>query len=84
LFNRNIATLEGDLGNYKSLNGLVYLDKTYTVQDASSNALSYNDKKFLINRLTMNTYDSEVNSIQLIEVIDQDNLSVETIKYIGL
>jgi hypothetical protein len=84
LFNRNIATLEGDLGNYKSLNGLVYLDKTYTVQDASSNALSYNDKKFLINRLTMNTYDSEVNSIQLIEVIDEDNDSVETIKYIGL
>jgi hypothetical protein len=84
LFNRNIATLEGDLGNYKSLNGLVYLDKTYTVQDASSNALSYNDKKFLMNRLTMNTYDSEVNSIQLIEVIDEDNDSVETIKYIGL
>lgn len=84
LFNRNIATLEGDLGNYKSLNGLVYLDKTYTVQDSSSNALSYNDKKFLINRLTMNTYDSEVNSIQLIEVIDEDNDSVETIKYIGL
>ncbi len=84
LFNRNIATLEGDLGNYNSINGLVYLDKTYTVQDASTNALSYNDKKFLINRLTMNTYDSEVNSIQLIEVIDEDNDSVETIKYIGL
>jgi hypothetical protein len=32
----------------------------------------------------MNTYDSEVNSIQLIEVIDEDNDSVETIKYIGL
>jgi hypothetical protein len=84
LLNRNIATLEGDLGNYSSDNGLVYLDKTYTIQDASTNALSYNNKKFLMNRLTMNTYNSEVNSIQLIEVIDQDNLSVETIKYIGL
>lgn len=84
LLNRNIATLEGDLGNYNSNNGLVYLDKTYTIQDASTNALSYNNKKFLMNRLTMNTYNSEVNSIQLIEVIDQDNLSVETIKYIGL
>lgn len=84
LLNRNIATLEADLGNYNSDNGLVYLDKTYTVQDASTNALSYNDKKFLMNRLTMNTYNSEVNSIQLIEVIDDDNLSVETIKYIGI
>jgi len=84
LFNRNIATLEGDLGNYDSVNGLVYLDKTYTVQDASGNAMTYNDKKFLMNRLTMNTYDSEVNSIQLIEVIDEDNESVETIKYIGI
>jgi hypothetical protein len=84
LLNRNIATLEADLGNYNSDNGLVYLDKTYTIQDASTNALSYNDKKFLMNRLTMNTYNSEVNSIQLIEVINQDNLSVETIKYIGL
>lgn len=84
LLNRNIATLEGDLGNYTSDNGLVYLDKTYTIQDASSNALSYYDKKFLMNRLTMNTYESEVNSVQLIEVIDEDNDSVEKIKYIGL
>lgn len=84
LLNRNIATLEGDLGNYNSENGLVYLDKTYTIEDATTNALSYNDKKFLINRLTMDTYSSEVNSIQLIEVIDEDNESVETIKYIGL
>lgn len=84
LLNRNIATLEGDLGNYTSENGLVYLDKTYTIEDASTNALSYDQKKFLMNRLTMNTYLSEVNSIQLIEVIDEDNDSVETIKYIGL
>jgi hypothetical protein len=84
LLNRNIATLEGDLGNYQADSGLVYLDKTYTIQDASTNALSYNDKKFLINRLTLDTYNSEVNSIQLIEVIDEDNDSVETLKYIGI
>jgi hypothetical protein len=84
LLNRNIASLEGDLGNYQADNGLVYLDKTYTIQDASTNALSYNGKKFLMNRLTLDTYNSEVNSIQLIEVIDEDNDSVETLKYIGL
>jgi hypothetical protein len=84
LLNKNIATLEGDLGNYQSTNGLVYLDKTYTVQDSSTNALSYNGKKFLINRLTLDTYNSQVNSIQLIEVINTDNAAVETLKYIGL
>ena len=84
LLNKNIATLEGDLGNYNSANGLVYLDKTYTVQDASTNALSYNGKKFLMNRLTLDTYNSQVTSIQLIEVVNTDNASVETLKYIGL
>jgi hypothetical protein len=84
LLNRNIASLEGDLGNYKATNGLIYLDKTFTVQDSSTNALSYNGKKFLINRLTLDTYNDEVSSIQLIEVTNTDNASVETIKYIGL
>jgi hypothetical protein len=83
LLNRNIATLEGDIGNYTSSVGMIYLDKTYTIQDASTNALSYNGKKFLINRLTTNPYLSEVNSIQLIEVIDQDNASTETLQYDG-
>ena len=83
LLNRNIATLEGDLGNYTSNVGMIYLDKVYEVQDASTNALSYNGKKFLINRLTTNPYNSEVNSIQLIEVIDTDNASTETIQYDG-
>jgi hypothetical protein len=83
LLNRNIATLEGDLGNYTSSVGMIYLDKVYEVQDASTNALSYNGKKFLINRLTTNPYNSEVNSIQLIEVIDEDNASTETIQYDG-
>jgi hypothetical protein len=83
LLNRNIATLEGDLGAYNSSLGMIYLDKTYTIQDASTNALSYNDKKFLINRLTTNPYNNEVNSVQLIEVTNQDNISTETIEYEG-
>jgi hypothetical protein len=83
LLNKNIATLEGDLGAYNSSVGMIYLDKTYTIQDASTNALSYNGKKFLINRLTTNPYNKEVNSIQLIEVTNQDNISTETIEYVG-
>lgn len=84
LLNKNIATLEGDLGNYQGENGLVYLDKTYTIEDSSTNALSYDGKKFLINRLTLDTYQNQVSSIQLIEVTDTDNDSIETLKYIGL
>lgn len=83
LLNRNIATLEGDLGDYTSSVGMIYLDKVYEVQDISTNALSYDGKKFLINRLTSNPYNGEVNSIQLIEVIDTDNASTETIQYDG-
>lgn len=83
LLNRNIATLEGDLGNYTSSVGMIYLDKVYEVQDLSTNALSYDGKKFLINRLTSKPYNDEVNSIQLIEVIDDDNESVETLQYDG-
>lgn len=83
LLNRNIATLEGDLGNYTSDVGMIYLDKVYEVQDSSTNALSYNGKKFLINRLTSNPYNNEVNGIQLIEVIDVDNASTETLQYDG-
>ena len=83
LLNKNIATLEGDLGNYNSDNGMIYLDKVYDVQDASTNALSYNNKKFLINRLTSNPYFSQVNSIQLVEITNKDNDSVESIQYDG-
>lgn len=83
LLNKNIATLEGDLGNYNSDNGMIYLDKVYDVQDASTNALSYNNKKFLINRLTSNPYFSQVNSIQLVEITNEDNDSVESIQYDG-
>ena len=83
LLNRNIATLEGDLGDYTSSVGMIYLDKVYEVQDSSTNALSYDGKKFLINRLTSNPYNGEVNSVQLIEVTDEDNASTETLQYDG-
>ena len=83
LLNKNIATLEGDLGAFDSSVGMVYLDKVYQVQDLSTNVLSYNGKKFMINRLTSNPYLDQVNSIQLIEVVNQDNISTETIEYVG-
>jgi len=83
LLNRNIATLEGDLGAISGTNGFIYLDKTYTIQDSSTNALSYNGKKFLINRLTSNPYMDETSQIQLLEITMVDNASTATIDYIG-
>jgi len=83
LLNKNIATLEGDLGAIAGANGFIYLDKTYTIQDASTNALSYNNKKFLINRLTSNPYMGETSQIQLLEITMVDNASTATVDYIG-
>ena len=83
LLNKNIATLEGDLGAIAGANGFIYLDKTYTIQDSSTNALSYNNKKFLINRLTSNPYLDETSQIQLLEITMIDNASTATIDYIG-
>jgi len=82
LLNRNYGTLEAELGSFKTAKGLNYLDKVYTLTDASTNALSYNDKKFLMNRGSINPRIDEVDSFQIIEVTDQDNTSTETIKYI--
>ena len=83
LLSKNIATLEGDLGAIKGTNGLCYLDKTYTIQDSSTNALSYNGKKFLINRLTLSPYTDETNQIQLLEITNIDNASTGSVDYIG-
>ena len=83
LLNRNIATLEGDLGAIAGANGFIYLDKTFTVQDSSTNALSYNNKKFLINRLTSTPYLDETSQIQLLEITMVDNASTATVDYIG-
>lgn len=83
LLNKNIATLEGDIGAYTSENGLIYLDKVYTIADTSTGNISYNGKKFIANRLTLNPYNDEVSSVQLIEITDTDNASTETLQYDG-
>jgi hypothetical protein len=83
LLSKNIATLEGDLGAIAGSNGFIYLDKTYTIEDSSTNALSYNNKKFLINRLTSTPYLDETSQIQLLEITMVDNASTATIDYIG-
>lgn len=83
LLSKNIATLEGDLGAIKGENGLCYLDKTYFIEDSSTNALSYNNKKFLINRLTLSPYTNETNQIQLLEITNIDNASTGSVDYIG-
>lgn len=83
LLNKNIATLEGDLGSIKGTNGFIYLDKTFTIQDSSTNALSYNGKKFLINRLTSIPYLDETSQIQLLEITNIDNASTASVDYIG-
>jgi hypothetical protein len=74
IYNRNIATLEADLGAIKGTNGYVYLDKVFTVTDSSTGNLSYNGKKFTANRLTLNPYADETNSLQLIEIYYDESL----------
>ena len=81
LLSKNFGTLEADLGAFKTNKGLNYLDKVYTVQDAATNALSYNDKIFMLNRGSVIPQIDEVGSFQLIEITNEDNDSVETIKY---
>jgi hypothetical protein len=81
LLNKNFGTLEADLGSFKTNKGLNYLDKVYSVQDLSTNALSYNDKTFILNRGSVIPQIDEVGSFQLIEITNEDNDSVETIKY---
>lgn len=83
LLNRNIATLEGNLGAYESTAGLVYLDKVYLVEDSTTGAMTYNGKKFLINRLDLDPANVQVGSIQLVEITNTNNTSVQTVEYIG-
>lgn len=63
-----IATLEADLGNYKNDTGFMYLDKTFSVTDTTTGNLSYDGKRFMINRLTLDGYNDQTNNIQFIEV----------------
>jgi hypothetical protein len=82
MYQRNIATLEADLGAIKGDNGYVYLDKVFTVTDSSTGNLSYTGKKFTANRLTLSPYADETNSLQLIEVYYDDSLVLLVPNYI--
>jgi hypothetical protein len=66
--NKNVATVECDLGEHISGGGFVYLDKVFTTTDTVTGNLSYNGKKFIMNRVSQNAYVNELNSVQLIEV----------------
>jgi len=83
IFNKNLATLEGDLGISESTNTTIYLNKKYAVVDSATDALSYNNKTFMANRLTVDSYGDRTTSLQLLEITNTDNASVETIKYLG-
>jgi hypothetical protein len=82
IYQRNIATLEADLGAIKGTNGYVYLDKVFTVTDSTTGDLSYNGKKFTANRLTLSPFADETNSLQLIEIYYDDNLLILFPSYI--
>lgn len=82
LFNKNYATLEGDLGKTFDANGLIYLSSTYTVTDSGSSALTYNGKKFVLNRISAIPYIDQSTSIQLLEITDTDNASTESITWL--
>ena len=83
LLNRNIATLEGNLGAYQSTAGLVYLDKVYLVEDSATGAMTYNGKKFLMNRMDLDAANVQVGSIQIVEITNTNNASVQSVEYIG-
>ncbi len=83
LLNRNIATLEGSLGAYEAAAGLIYLDKVFMVEDSTTGAISYSGKKFLMNRMDLDPANVMTRSIQLIEITDTNNDSVQSVEYIG-
>jgi hypothetical protein len=66
--NKNVATVECDLGEHTSDVGFVYLDKVFTTTDTVTGNLSYSGKKFILNRVSQNANANEMNSVQLIEV----------------
>jgi hypothetical protein len=82
LLSKNYATLEGDLGETYNAFGLIYLANTYTVTDSATNALSYNGKKFLLNRVTPNLYINQNNSLQLLEITNTNNSSTAVSEWI--
>ena len=82
IYQRNIATLEADLGAIQSDNGYINLDKVYTLTDPSTGNLSYNGKQFAINRLTTNSYYDQVKGVQLIEIFYDTEPVFTFIQYI--
>jgi hypothetical protein len=82
LLSKNYATLEGDLGETYNAFGLIYLANTYTVTDSATNALSYNGKKFLLNRVTPNLYINQNNGLQLLEITNTNNSSTAVSEWI--
>lgn len=81
LLNRNFGTLESDLGAFQSSVGLLTLDKVYLVQDSSTDALTYNGKKFIANRLNITPQVNETTSFQLVEVSDTDLSTTQIVIY---
>jgi hypothetical protein len=81
LLNKNFGTLESDLGAFQSSVGLLTLDKVYLVQDSSTDALSYNNKKFIANRLNITPQVDETTSFQLIEVSNADLETTQKVIY---
>jgi hypothetical protein len=82
LLSKNYATLEADLGETYNAFGLIYLANTYTITDSATNALSYDGKKFLLNRVTPNLYINQNNSIQLLEITNTNNSSTAVSEWI--
>jgi hypothetical protein len=82
LLSKNYATLEADLGETYNAFGLIYLANTYTITDSATNALSYNGKKFLLNRVSPNLYINQNNSIQLLEITNTNNSSTAVSEWI--
>jgi hypothetical protein len=82
LLSKNYATLEADLGETYNAFGLIYLANTYTITDSATNALSYNGKKFLLNRVSPNLYINQNNNIQLLEITNTNNSSTSVSQWI--
>jgi hypothetical protein len=82
LFNRNYATLEGDLGKTFDSNGLIYLSNTYTVTDSTSSPLTYDGKKFILNRISAIPYIDQSTNMQLLEITNTDNSSTQSVTWL--
>jgi hypothetical protein len=82
IFNKNMATIEADLGALKNSGGIgLYLQAKYTMSDTSPGSLSYSGKTFMANRLTVIPSANQTQAIQLLEITNTDNASTETITY---